>query len=60
MSTFPKRLSFTKADLRLPMVMCKGRRNFISGVQAKVLLSMIDGELLLSLSDAPTGWRRMT
>ena len=42
---FPKTLSFTKADLRLPLVVRKGRRNSISGVQAKVLLSMIDGEL---------------
>ena len=45
MSDFPKRLTFTKADLRIPMVVRKGRRNSISGVQAKVLLSMIDGDL---------------
>lgn len=42
---FPKQLSFTKADLRLPVVARKSRRNSISGVQAKVLLAMNHGQL---------------
>ena len=41
---FPDTLPFTKADLRLPMAVRKSRRNSISGVQSKVLLSIIDGE----------------
>lgn len=40
----PDTLPFTKADLRLPMAVRKSRRNSISGVQSKVLLSIIDGE----------------
>ena len=40
----PDVLPFTKADLRLPMTLRKGQRNSISGVQSKVLLSIIDGE----------------
>ena len=40
----PDVLPFTKADLRLPMTLRKGQRNSISGVQAKVLLSIVDGE----------------
>ena len=40
----PDVLPFTKADLRLPMTVRKGQRNSISGVQAKVLLSIVDGE----------------
>ena len=40
----PDVLPFTKADLRLPMAIRKGQRNSISGVQAKVLLSIIDGQ----------------
>ena len=40
----PDVLPFTKADLRLPMAIRKGQRNSISGVQAKVLLSIVDGE----------------
>lgn len=36
----PDVLPFTKADLRLPMIVRKGQRNSISGVQSKVLLSM--------------------
>ena len=42
-----KVLPFTKADLRLPIAVRKGRRNSISGVQAKVLLDLIDGEFRL-------------
>ncbi len=40
----PDVLPFTKADLRLPMAIRKGQRNSISGVQAKVLLSIVDGQ----------------
>lgn len=40
----PDVLPFTKADLRLPMTLRKGQRNSISGVQSKVLLSIVDGE----------------
>ena len=40
----PDVLPFTKADLRLPLAIRKGQRNSISGVQAKVLLSIVDGE----------------
>ena len=40
----PDTLPFTKADLRLPMAVRKSRRNSISGVQSKVLLSIVDGE----------------
>ena len=40
----PDTLPFTKADLRLPMAVRKSRRNSISGVQSKVLLSFVDGE----------------
>ena len=40
----PEVLPFTKADLRLPMIVRKGQRNSISGVQSKVLLSIVDGE----------------
>lgn len=40
----PDVLPFTKADLRLPMAIRKGQRNSISGVQSKVLLSLVDGE----------------
>ena len=41
----PDVLPFTKSDLRLPMAIRKGQRNSISGVQSKVLLSLVDGEL---------------
>ncbi|MBP5542596.1 MAG: HipA domain-containing protein [Kiritimatiellae bacterium] len=41
----PDTLPFTKADLRLPVIARKGRRNSISGVQPKVLLSIVKGEL---------------
>ena len=40
----PDVLPFTKADLRLPIAVRKGQRNSISGVQSKVLLSIVDGE----------------
>jgi len=40
----PDTLPFTKADLRLPLAVRKSRRNSISGVQSKVLLSIVDGE----------------
>ena len=40
----PDVLPFTKADLRLPMAIRKGQRNSISGVQSKVLLSLVNGE----------------
>jgi len=40
----PDTLPFTKADLRLPMAIRKGQRNSISGVQSKVLLSLVNGE----------------
>ena len=40
----PDTLPFTKADLRLPMAIRKGQRNSISGVQSKVLLSLVHGE----------------
>lgn len=40
----PDVLPFTKADLRLPIAARKGQRNSISGVQSKVLLSIVDGE----------------
>lgn len=39
----PDVLPFTKADLRLPMMVRRGQRNSISGVQSKVLLSIVDG-----------------
>ena len=39
----PDVLPFTKADLRLPLAIRKGQRNSISGVQAKVLLSILSG-----------------
>lgn len=42
---FPLELPFTKADLRLPVVARMSRRNSISGVQSKVLLSMRKGRL---------------
>ena len=41
----PDVLPFTKADLRLPIAVRKGQRNSISGVQSKVLLSIVDGKL---------------
>jgi len=40
----PDVLPFAKADLRLPISVRKSRRNSISGVQSKVLLSIVDGE----------------
>ena len=40
----PDVLPFAKADLRLPIAVRKGQRNSISGVQSKVLLSIVDGE----------------
>lgn len=40
----PTVLPFVKADLRLPIATRAGRRNSISGVQTKVLLSLVDGE----------------
>lgn len=40
----PDVLPFTKADLRLPIAIRKGRRNSISDVQSKVLLSVVDGK----------------
>ena len=40
----PDMLPFTKADLRLPIAIRKGQRNSISGVQSKVLLSVVDGK----------------
>lgn len=40
----PDVLPFTKADLRLPIAIRKGQRNSISGVQSKVLLSVVDGK----------------
>jgi len=39
----PYVLPFVKADLRLPTALRKSQRNSISGVQAKVLLSLQDG-----------------
>lgn len=50
MKRVPKVLPFTKADLRLPIAVRKGRRNSISGVQAKVLLNLVDGEFQLAES----------
>ena len=47
MKRVPKVLPFTKADLRLPIAIRSGQRNSISGVQAKVLLSLVDGEFRL-------------
>ena len=47
MKRVPKVLPFTKADLRLPIATRSGLRNSISGVQAKVLLSLVDGEFRL-------------
>lgn len=47
MKSLPQGLPFTKAELRLPVALRKERRNSISGVQSKVLLSLIDGELRL-------------
>ena len=47
MKRAPKVLPFTKADLRLPIAIRNGQRNSISGVQAKVLLSLVDGEFRL-------------
>ena len=43
----PSALPFVKADLRLPLVARAGQRNSISGVQSKVLLSLVDGEFKL-------------
>ena len=43
----PHVLPFVKADLRLPTAIRKGRRNSISGVQTKVLLSLVDGAFTL-------------
>ncbi len=43
----PDALPFTKADLRLPVAVRKGHRNSISGVQTKVLLSLVDGEFVV-------------
>ena len=43
----PTVLPFAKADLRLPIATRAGRRNSISGVQTKVLLSLVDGEFRL-------------
>lgn len=43
----PTILPFAKAELRLPLAMRAGQRNSISGVQSKVLLSLIDGEFKL-------------
>jgi len=40
----PHVLPFVKSDLRLPAFDRKSRRNSISGVQTKVLLSLVDGE----------------
>ncbi len=40
----PDILPFTKADLRLPIAVRKGQRNSISGVQSKVLLSVVGRE----------------
>ena len=40
----PDVLPFTKADLRLPIAVRKCQRNSISGVQSKVLLSIVNGE----------------
>ena len=39
----PDVLPFTKSDLRLPMMVRREQRNSISGVQSKVLLSIVDG-----------------
>lgn len=47
MKRVPKVLPFTRADLRLPIAIRSGQRNSISGVQAKVLLSLVDGEFRL-------------
>ena len=44
LGSLPDTLPFTKADLRLPIAVRKSRRNSISGVQSKVLLSIVDGE----------------
>ena len=43
----PTVLPFTKRELRLPPAIRAGRRNSISGVQTKVLLSLVDGEFRL-------------
>lgn len=43
----PTVLPFTKRELRLPLAIRAGRRNSISGVQTKVLLSLVDGEFRL-------------
>jgi len=43
----PDVLPFTKADLRLPIAVRKGQRNSISGVQSKVLLSVVDGSFTI-------------
>jgi serine/threonine-protein kinase HipA len=48
LAKIPDTLPFTKADLRLPVIARKGRRNSISGVQPKVLLSIVDGELAVA------------
>ena len=42
----PTVLPFVKADLRLPLAVRAGQRNSISGVQSKVLLSLVDGASL--------------
>lgn len=47
MKNIPKVLPFTKAELRLPVAVRKERRNSISGVQSKVLLSLVNGEFSL-------------
>lgn len=43
----PHVLPFVRADLRLPAATRKSRRNSISGVQTKVLLSLVDGVFTL-------------
>jgi len=43
----PHVLPFVKADLRLPAIARKNRRNSISGVQTKVLLSLVNGEFTI-------------
>ena len=47
MKRIPRKLPFVKADLRLPVAVRKVRCNSISGVQAKVLLALEDGEFRL-------------
>ena len=43
----PTVLPFAKRDLRLPLAIRAERRNSISGVQTKVLLSLVNGEFKL-------------